>query len=168
LGVYKFNEGATGSQTMSGGFLKETADGRYPPNVIHDGSDEVTHLLPDGAARFFYSAKADKDDRPHGRGAVIHPTVKPVDLMRYLVRLVCVQGGVVLDPFTGSGSTGCAAILEGMRFVGIEQSQEYADMVVGRLRLALDEMAFGATPEAPTPIKTKGGGAPRIKKLPGA
>ena len=59
--------------------------------------------------------------------------------MQYLVRLVCPPGGVVLDPFMGSGSTGCAAILEGMRFVGIEQSQEYADIAIGRLKLALAE-----------------------------
>ncbi len=57
--------------------------------------------------------------------------------MRWLVRLVCAPGGVVLDPFMGSGSTGVAALLEGMRFVGIEQSQEYADLAVGRLKLAL-------------------------------
>ena len=69
----------------------------------------------------------------------IHPTCKPLDLMQYLVRLVCAPGGTILDLFMGSGSTGCAAILEGMRFVGIEQSQEYADIAVGRLKLALTE-----------------------------
>jgi hypothetical protein len=101
------------------------------------------------AARFFYTAKADSDDRPHGKGATVHPTVKPLDLMRYLVRLVCAPGGTVLDPFMGSGSTGCSAILEGMRFVGIEQSQEYADLAVGRLRLALAERMVEDTPAAP-------------------
>lgn len=90
-----------------------------------------------GASRFFYTAKANSDDRPHGKGSTTHPTVKPLDLMRYLVRLVCAQGGIVLDPFMGSGSTGCAALLEGMKFVGVEQSQEYADIAVGRLKLAL-------------------------------
>lgn len=152
--------------------------GRWPANLIHDGSDEVIELFPESkssssvmplpltpgnsvgehhgnsntstlrgfndsgsAARFFYVPKADDDDRPHGKGKHVttHPTVKPLDLMRYLVRLVCVRGGVVLDPFMGSGSTGCAAIAEGMGFVGIEQSQEYADIAVGRLRLALAE-----------------------------
>ncbi len=91
------------------------------------------------AARYFYTTKANDDDRPHGKGKHVttHPTCKPLDLMRYLVRLVCVRGGTVLDPFMGSGSTGCAAIAEGMRFVGIEQSEEYADIAVGRLKLAL-------------------------------
>lgn len=89
-------------------------------------------------SRLYYSTKADDGDRPHSKGSVIHPTVKPLDLMRYLVRLVCPRGGAVLDPFMGSGSTGCAAVAEGMTFVGVEQLQEYADIAVGRLKLALD------------------------------
>jgi DNA modification methylase len=118
------------------------------------------------AARFFYSAKADKDDRPHGKDATIHPTVKPLDLMRWLVRLVCVPGGTVLDPFTGSGSTGCAVVLEGMRFVGIEQSQEYADITVGRLKLALAERGSG-TPPAPGQVQRADSRPPVPKKLRG-
>ncbi len=101
------------------------------------------------AARYFYTAKANKDDRPHGKGATVHPTVKPLDLMQYLIRLVCVPGGTVLDLFMGSGSTGCAAILEGMRFVGIEQSQEYADIAVGRIKLALAGKPVENTPGLP-------------------
>jgi site-specific DNA-methyltransferase (adenine-specific) len=62
-----------------------------------------------------------------------HPTVKPTDLMRYLCRLVTPPGGVVLDPFTGSGSTGKAAILEGFRFVGIEREAEYVEIAKARL-----------------------------------
>jgi site-specific DNA-methyltransferase (adenine-specific) len=62
-----------------------------------------------------------------------HPTVKPTDLMRYLIKLVTPPGGVVLDPFTGSGSTGKAAILEGFRFVGCEMTGEYAPIIEGRL-----------------------------------
>lgn len=118
--------------------IKDYVAGRYPANLIHDGSEEVVESFPDGASRFFYTPKADADDRPHGKGATLHPTVKPLDLMCYLVRLVCAKGATVLDPFMGSGSTGCAAIEEGMWFVGIEQSQEYADIAVGRLRLALE------------------------------
>lgn len=115
-----------------------TKTGRWPANLIHDGSDEVVGSFNGGsAACLFYTAKADSSDRPHGKVASGHPTVKPLDLMRYLVRLVCAPGGIVLDPFMGSGSTGCAAILEGMRFVGIEQSEEYADLAIGRLKLAL-------------------------------
>lgn len=63
----------------------------------------------------------------------IHPTVKPVELMRWLVRLVTPPGGTVLDPFTGSGSTGIAAILEGRQFVGIEREGEYVDVACARL-----------------------------------
>jgi DNA modification methylase len=110
--------------------------GRWPTNLIHDGSDEATRLFPEGADRYFYSAKADHTDRAHG-GEVAHPTVKPLDLMRYLVRLVCAKGTVVLDPFAGSGSTICAAIEEGVYGVGIERSKEYADIAVDRLKETL-------------------------------
>ena len=63
-----------------------------------------------------------------------HPTVKPVTLMRWLTRLICPPGGVILDPFAGSGSTGCAAMLEGFRFVGIEQDAEYCEIAARRIR----------------------------------
>lgn len=63
----------------------------------------------------------------------VHPTVKPIDLMRWLCRLVCPSGGVVLDPFTGSGSTGCAAVLEGFDFIGIEREPEYAEIAKARI-----------------------------------
>ena len=62
-----------------------------------------------------------------------HPTVKPTDLMRYLCRLVTPPNGVILDPFTGSGSTGKAALLEGFNFIGIEQSEEYAAIAQARI-----------------------------------
>ena len=109
------------------------AHGRYPSNLIHDDSIEVQQALPEDACRFFYSPKANNTDRAHG-SEVIHPTVKPLDLMCYLVRLVCAKGGTVLDPFMGSGSTGCACLAEGMYFVGIEQSEEYAKIAVERLQ----------------------------------
>lgn len=143
--------------------------GRWPANLIHDGSDEVVALFPvttpsrasmrgaglagpDGkiygkgnpdfntlrgvndsggsAARFFYCAKASKKDRGNGNN---HPTVKPTDLMRYLCRLVTPPGGVVLDPFMGSGSTGKAAVLEGFQFIGIERESEYVDIACARI-----------------------------------
>jgi len=94
--------------------------GRWPANFIHDGSDEVVGLLNE-AARYFYCSKASKADR----GENHHPTVKPTDLMRYLCRLVTPPNGIVLDPFNGSGSTGCAAILEGFQYIGIEREAEY-------------------------------------------
>jgi DNA modification methylase len=148
--------------------------GRWPANLIHDGSDEVTELFPQNvrgaipgtqkigdktttnrdnnvsyatcgyqkisgykeevgsAARFFYCAKASKADREDGNG---HPTVKPTDLMRYLCRLVTPPGGIVLDPFMGSGSTGKAAVLEGFRFIGIEREAEYIEIARGRIQV---------------------------------
>jgi DNA modification methylase len=92
-----------------------------------------------GASRFFYVAKASKRDRNEGMEiANTHPTVKPTALMRYLVKLVTPPGGTVLDPFTGSGSTGKAAILEGFDFVGVELTEEYLPIIEGRLKWAQD------------------------------
>lgn len=148
--------------------------GRWPANILHDGSDEAEAVFPDdgngSASRFFYSAKtavwereAGLDDLPRktageltgrddgtagldsprsGAGrtsngrANIHPTVKPVDLMRWLVRLVTPSGGVVLDPFTGSGSTGMAAMLEGFNFVGFELDPHHVDIARRRIEAA--------------------------------
>lgn len=138
--------------------------GRWPANIIHDGSDEVLAIFPsskDGVAvnrnkedgvrpeshtfampqksgpdqcyggegsnaRFFYSSKAAQNERHAGLdeireyGANVHPTVKPIGLMRYLVRLVTPAGGTVLDPFAGSGTTLVAAQIEGCRWIGME------------------------------------------------
>jgi site-specific DNA-methyltransferase (adenine-specific) len=114
------------------------------------------------AARFFYCAKASKKDRNEGLdksfepkksdirdavGAGIwekmnaphqnhHPTVKPTELMRYLCRLITPPNGTVLDPFTGSGSTGKAAVLEGFSFIGVEQSEEYIAIAKARIESA--------------------------------
>jgi DNA modification methylase len=119
-----------------------------------------------GASRFFYVAKASKRDRNEGleelpevraggmsatlEGSMLtgagnertttrqnfHPTVKPTALMEYLIKLVTPPNGLVLDPFTGSGSTGKAAILSGFRFLGIEMTEEYFPIIEGRLRHA--------------------------------
>lgn len=83
-----------------------------------------------GAARFFYVVKPKTRERIGGTIRNLHPTVKAVDLMRYLVRLVTPPGGVVLDPFLGSG---CAAMAEGFRFVGIEREQESFDTSLARI-----------------------------------
>ena len=132
--------------------------GRWPANFIHDGSEEATAGLGE-AARFFYTPKAGREDREEGcdehelvRRTDVresehhtpnlrtterrnhHPTVKPTDLMRYLCRLVTPPGGTVLDPFTGSGSTGRGAVLEGFDFVGCELSPEYAEIARARIR----------------------------------
>lgn len=144
--------------------------GRWPANLIHDGSADVLAAFPEApgairpvgpeygkkvsvnvfgdygareqtvihgdsgsAARFFYSAKADSDDRIGSK----HPTVKPVDLMCYLVRLVTPPGGLVLDPFAGTGTTGEAAFREGMRAVLIEREADYRADIAERMRLCL-------------------------------
>lgn len=144
--------------------------GRYPANIIHDGSDEVVAAFPDApgqmapikgtepsvpakgdvvygfrervpfegrsdsgtAARFFYAAKADANDRLGSK----HPTVKPVDLMQYLVRLVTPRGGTVLDPFGGTGTTGEAAWREGRNAILIEREPEYQADIALRMELA--------------------------------
>ena len=78
--------------------------------------------------------QAFKDRNPMKQN--FHPTVKPTNLMRYLVKLVTPPNGTVLDPFTGSGSTGKAAILEGFDFIGIELTEEYLPIIEGRLAYA--------------------------------
>jgi site-specific DNA-methyltransferase (adenine-specific) len=86
------------------------------------------------------------DGKPPAQGKNNHPTVKPTDLMRYLCRLVTPPGGVVLDPFMGSGSTGRGAVLEGFRFVGIEREEEY--VAIARARIEHVERTL-AQPEPP-------------------
>jgi site-specific DNA-methyltransferase (adenine-specific) len=99
-----------------------------------------------GASRFFYTAKASRADRNAGGMADnTHPTVKPTDLMRWLVRMVTPPGGIVLDPFAGSGSTLVAARAEGVRAVGIEREDEYARIIADRLaQLSLFSEGLGA------------------------
>jgi len=181
------------------GWTPGSSLGRWPANLIHDGSDEVLQLFPDtksgvavrrnsggntfggttpkppmedigyddtgSAARFFYCAKANKRDRNEGLDeftptmrktmsggewidsdgtvknrpqstANTHPTVKPTELMRYLCRLITPPGGTILDPFTGSGSTGKAAILEGFNFIGIELDPDYIKIAEARIDYA--------------------------------
>lgn len=208
--------------------VPDTPPGRWPANVIHDGSEEVLAAFPEAkgqqgpisstapsektsnvygrmrregeasadsdnegavgfkmkpgmrrldsgsAARFFYCAKASKRDRDDGLdgfahatagemtggraegsaglnnpragagrtggGKNVHPTVKPTDLMAYLCRLVTPPGGVVLDPFMGSGSTGKAAIREGFRFIGIEREAEYIAIANARISHELTQL----------------------------
>lgn len=114
--------------------------GRYPSNLLTDGSDEVADLLPDGAMRYFhafgpedlsplfYNNKAGKEDRAGSK----HPTVKPIALLRHLIRHITPPGGTVLDPFAGSGTTAEAARLEGFSCVLMEQHDEYASFLRSR------------------------------------
>jgi site-specific DNA-methyltransferase (adenine-specific) len=85
-----------------------------------------------GASRFFYVAKANSSERPNVNG-VAHPTVKPMALMQYLVRLVTPPGGTVLEPFAGSGTTIEAALNEGFNVIGIEMTDEYLPLIIERI-----------------------------------
>lgn len=139
--------------------IKEPSGGRFPANLIHDGSDEVVGMFPNETARFFYTPKASKAERnaglegfeirrPDHRTVVgmgtfeekgvqpqqnSHPTVKPVALMKYLVKLITPPNGTVLDPFMGSGSTGIAAKEEGFGFIGIERDPDYFKIAEARI-----------------------------------
>lgn len=141
--------------------------GRWPANIIHDGSEDVLGAFPDApgqqgdlkghskgrlsktcygdmkavrdhearrdagsAARFFYCAKASRKERGEDNN---HPTVKPVELMRWLVRLVTPKDGICLDPFMGSGTTGIAAKREGVQFIGIEREKEFLELAKRRV-----------------------------------
>jgi DNA modification methylase len=125
--------------------------GRWPANFMHDG-------LHEDWAKFFYCPKASQNDRHEDtRIHNVHPTVKPTELMRYLCRMITPPGGVVLDPFMGSGSTGKAAMLEGFRFVGIDMTEEYVGIAQQRIELALEKRraAFSFTqPAAEVPPDT--------------
>ena len=142
--------------------------GRFPANVMHDGSEVVWNIFPSDSSGYFYCPKASKEDRDEGLDSFSikqttgggggigdylqdvnsasgkfgsekapsknnHPTVKPTELMFYLCRLVTPKGGVVLDPFMGSGSTGKAAILSDFKFVGIELNEEYFEIACARV-----------------------------------
>ena len=185
--------------------LNTLHNGRFPANVIHDGSDEVCAGMPNtkkggsitkqydskneiygkrqiveeftsygdegSAARYFYCAKASKKDRDEGLDMFeyqemkvtnqynlpredgsnrdvplkknIHPTVKPTELMQYLVRLVTPKGGTILDPFTGSGSTGKAVMYENKErnadynFIGFEINEEYCEIANARIKAVI-------------------------------
>jgi len=97
-----------------------------------------------GASRFFYCAKASKKDRNTNGAANTHPTVKPTELMRWLIRLVTPPGGIILDPFGGSGSTGVAAQAENVRCILIEREDEYVQII--RDRLNDDQSLFSQLP----------------------
>lgn len=93
------------------------------------------------SARFRYNPKAGRSERPEQNG-VQHPTVKPLELMRWLVRLVTPPRGLLLDPFGGSGTTAEAALLEGFRCTIIEQDAAYLPLIVQRIRRRRDPVAY--------------------------
>lgn len=172
------------------------AAGRWPANVLHDGSDEVLAAFPDApgaqapvtgreasspfsnvygtmarsvsseprgdlgsAARFYYSAKANADDR-HGSD---HPTVKPIDLMRWLCALVTPPGGHILDPFAGTGTTGLAAMIGGFDCTLIEREEPYVQDIRRRLAWAQGEGGLTAQEKArPRKPKPRPKGEPEL------
>lgn len=117
---------------MPQGVEGREAVGRWPANVALD-EDQAKPL--NDSSRYFYCAKAPKNERPKVDG-VAHPTVKPLSLMRWLVRLVTPTGGLVLDPFAGSGTTAEAAMLEGFRVTLIEREREYVPLIMARIARA--------------------------------
>lgn len=157
----KISEGRSAPFMQVGGEKDGGFSGRRDPSNSHDDAGG-------SAARFFYCAKASKRDREDGLdgftlqaagglqgrndgslGSITirrnhHPTVKPTDLMRYLCRLVTPPGGLVLDPFTGSGSTGRGAVLEGFRFIGIEMDAGYREIAIARIESA-ERSSHGAS-----------------------
>jgi hypothetical protein len=128
------------------------------PRVAKDGAGEGRVTGLDGKirrCRVCGSQNAPLDQRcghddyewvpaPTRQDHVSHPTVKPLDLMRWLVKLVCPPGGTVLDPFAGSGTTGEAAILEGVRCILIEREADYLPLIVARLTRRTDPAAYAA------------------------
>tara|TARA_B110000285_G_C14958412_1_gene530381 strand:- start:55 stop:963 length:909 start_codon:yes stop_codon:yes gene_type:complete len=107
---------------FAGKDIRSSELGRYPANVIHDGLNEDW-------AKYFYCAKASKKEKE----GTDHPTVKPLELMKYLVRLVTPKDGLVLDPFAGTGTTGEAAILEDRKYYLIEKTEKYIPVINKRL-----------------------------------
>jgi site-specific DNA-methyltransferase (adenine-specific) len=111
-------------------------------NLHNRQPTESGHNDTGGASRFFYVAKAGRAERNFGLERNIHPTVKPVDLMRYLIRLVTPKGGTVLDPFMGSGTTAVAAIGEGVNWIGCEREPEYVAIIEARIAAAQPGMGL--------------------------
>lgn len=123
----------TGALNLAGcAIIDPNGPARWPTNTFID--ETAANLLGD-AKRYFYVAKPGRAERPSVAG-VRHPTVKPLSLMRELVRMVTPPGGTVLDPFAGSGTTLEAAVLEGMQAIGIEREESYLPLIHQRIERA--------------------------------
>ncbi len=121
---------------------RSTSDGSAGPATSNGTSSSPVHGGLDSlGARFIYQPKADTAQRPRVNG-VAHPTVKNLDLMRYLVRLVTPPGGVVLEPFAGSGTTLEACVIEGFRCIGIERESDYLPLILARLTKPIEPVMF--------------------------
>lgn len=142
-------EKQTGTTTITVSLSK--SDGSVASVTFSITQSKKAHGDQGYVNRLYYCAKANKKDREDGNN---HPTVKPTDLMRYLVRLVTRRGGIVCDPFMGSGTTGKACVAEGMVFYGIEKEKPYFRISVKRVRSARERKR--ANKES---TNTKSGGA---------
>lgn len=139
------NLGGTGTAEARRGTIGGTRDyvGRYPTNVVLDESQaaELDRVSNEKPAQFFpvfrYEPKAPTSERPKVDG-VTHPTVKPLELMRWLVRLVTPPSGKVLEPFAGSGTTAEAAFLENFECIAIERQPEFLPLIVSRFNKTLE------------------------------
>ena len=107
-------EGKTTGTQKEFGTVDANPDGRYPSNIIGDVQPEHQ--------KYFYAPRATRKEKGEYND---HPTVKPISLMSYLVRIYASEGSTVIDPFCGSGTTGVASISENRKFVGIDMSAEY-------------------------------------------
>lgn len=138
-----FGERASGG-AAEGGHRRSTPEhaGVYRPWQGAENEGDVLYGDAGSAARFFYCAKASRSERGEGN---THPTVKPVELVRWLVRLVCPAGGLVLDPFAGSGTAALACDAEGRRCVMVEADPDHCGIIRRRLT------------EAEGPLFAKGG-----------
>lgn len=128
--LLKWGTGAlnTGACRIPGEDNKRTKDGsRYPGNILHDGT-----VLDEQISRYFYCAKAHKSEKNLGCKN-IHPTVKPLALMQYFVRLATPKNGLLLDPFAGSFTTSVAASLENIKCISVEKEQDYYEIGVQRV-----------------------------------
>jgi DNA modification methylase len=128
-GVLKQGVAGNNSRPFGDGQIFGTAKEFKPNNSTTYACDK-----PSGASRFFYVAKASKRERGQGNA---HPTVKPIKLMEYLVKMITPPNGLVLDPFAGSGSTGVAAVGLGFDFIGIEREAAYVEIAEKRIENSL-------------------------------
>lgn len=128
----------SGTLKTGGGDRRSNSREVYGTGFNGEPPARVYNANTGGASRFFYVAKAPKSERPEVDG-IKHPTVKPLALMRWLIRLVTAENGLVLDPFAGSGTTLEAALLEGRRATGIELTADYLPLIEERLRRAPHE-----------------------------
>jgi len=140
-------------ESSGGGDKRGNCEGRRPGGFANVGSDSgdrkpnaTVYNDKGSAARFFYCAKASKKERGDGNK---HPTVKPLDLMVYLCRLVTPPGGVVLDSYVGSGTTGKAAVSLGFRFIGIDDDPESCETAARRIGEEIDRMPLLVRDEDP-------------------